>query len=116
MKLAKKERKWYLFLAVISLIIIAGLINNEYKSYNLKNGRTTTGHVIDYHFCNNNYCGTYEYMVDGKKYEGSWTGSFFKCLDGTEGCVGKEFPVYYSVEKPNISEIYLKEFDIKKNQ
>ncbi|WP_190810382.1 hypothetical protein [Flagellimonas sp. S3867] len=113
--MTKEERRWYFYISAIILIIITGLIINERKSYYLKNGTTTTGRVIDFHFCNNNYCGTYEYIVDGKKYEGSWSGSFFRCPNGAKGCVGKEFPVYYSVENPSISEIYLKEFDIKKN-
>ncbi len=113
--MTKEERKKIIVLSIIGLFLLGGLIYNSIRSEYLANGKTTVGKITDYHFCNNKYCGTYKYEVGGKTYEGHWSGSFFKCPDGTNGCVGKKFPVRYSVEKPNISEIDLGKFDGKKS-
>ena len=110
---AKKEN--YIILSVIGLILIIGTIYNSVNRDYLKNGKATLGIITDYGFCNNNWCGDYSYEVDGKKYNGSWVGGFFKCNDGTKGCVGKKFTVIYSPEKPEISEINLKKYNHHKH-
>lgn len=113
--MTKDNRKKYAIFSIIGLLIIIGFIYNSIQSEYLINGKTTLGKITDFHFCNYSYCGTYKYVVEGKTYEGHWKGGFFKCSDGTKGCIGKEFPVRYSEEKPNISEINLGEFENKKN-
>lgn len=91
------------------------MIYNYLQADYLTDAKITQGRITEYHYCNYGYCGTYEYRVDGIMYEGHWSGDFFKCPDGTEGCLGKVFPVRYSIEKPTISEIDLGEFENKKS-
>jgi len=109
------EKKKYIILSVFGLLFAFGVLYNSFQWDYLMNGEVTIGKITEYHFCNYNYCGSYTYVVEGKEYEGHWSGGFFKCPDGTKGCVGEEFPVRYSIEKPSISEIYLKEYNDKKN-
>ncbi|NAY93527.1 hypothetical protein GTQ34_16590 [Muricauda sp. JGD-17] len=113
--MTKADRRKYIVFSIVGLIIVSGLIYNSRQSEYLKKGKMTVGTITDFHFCNYNYCGTYKYKVGGKTYEGHWRGGFFKCPDGTEGCLGKEFPVRYSAEKPSVSEIHLGEFENRKN-
>lgn len=112
--MTKVKRKYFVIAGIVSLIIF-GLLLNTYKEHYLNDGKTTLGVVTNFKYNYQSYVGTYKYSVDGKEYEGQWTGNLFECPDGTKGCVGKEFPVTYSVNKPSISEIDLKQFENKKN-
>ena len=112
-KLTEKKKKTILFI-VIALFITIALVYNSCKHEVFRDGKITVGIVTKYQFNNNNWLGKYSYEVDGEKYTGGWTGDFFKCPNGIEGCVGKEFPVRYSTENPEISEIDLREYDKRK--
>lgn len=92
------------------------MIHNSISHQNLeKYKEVATGKIIKFHFSNNGYYINYEYVVDNKKYIGSANTSYFKCDDGSEGCVGKEFKVYYSSKNPNLSDIDLGKFNDRKD-
>lgn len=108
--MTEKKKKTILFI-IIAFFILVALIYNSFQQEYLIDGKVTVGTVTEYQFNNNNWIGKYVYVINGKKYTGSWVGDFFKCSDGTKGCVGKKFPVRYSNLKPEISEINLQEYD-----
>ena len=110
-----KDKRKYLVIAGIVGLVIFGLLLNTYKEYYLNDGKITLGVITNFTYSYQSYIGTYKYAVDGKEYQGQWTGNLFECPDGTKGCVGKEFPVTYSVDKPSYSEINLKQFENTKN-
>jgi len=100
-------------LIVIGILII-GVLNYHYKkdSSVAEYKTETIGEITDYrHRKDFSYSLKYEYYVDGKKYEGSVGTGFFKCEDGTKGCVGNEVKVYYSSKEPKYSQVNLGEYE-----
>lgn len=108
------QKKTLVIFILVGTLIGFTIRNSIQKNY-LKNGKETTGKVIEYSFCNNSWCGDYEYYVEEKRYLGHWSGSFFKCNDSIKGCLGEKFIVTYSVEKPEISEINLGNYNKHKD-
>lgn len=111
-----KENRKKLFVLSIFLVIliIGGAVNSIDENELEQNGIATKGKVIKYNFCNNNWCGKYKFYVDGKAYYGTWSGGYFKCPSGKEGCLGQEFTITYSSLDPNLNEINLEKFNDKK--
>lgn len=87
-----------LLIGIITTIVIIQKCN--LKEEIIENGEKTTGIVTDYQFSNYSYILKYEYYVESKKYKSSKSTSFFKCKDGTRGCIGKKFKVIYLEKNP----------------
>ena len=101
---------------LIGIIVILVLTQKYYfKKEIIETGNETTGIVTGYQFSNYAYILKYEYYVENKKFENSKSTSYFKCKDGTEGCVGKEFKVSYLKENPEKSIIDLGIYNKYKN-
>ena len=71
----------------------------------------TIGKIIDFNHSNTSYYLTYEFYYGGRRYENTINVSYFKCFDGTVGCKGKEFTIFYSSINPNNNTIDLKEYN-----
>jgi hypothetical protein len=100
-------------LIIIGIIIIGILIYHYRKDSSVTEYKTeTVGKITDFrHRKDFSYSLKYEYYVDGIKYEGSVGTGFFKCADGTKGCVGKEVTVFYSSKEPKYSQVDLGEYE-----
>lgn len=109
------NRKKIIGFILIVIIFIFLYIKRE-QSYNdlLENKETTIGTITDFSFSNYNYILYFEYHVDGVKYEKSIVSSFFRCDDGTDGCVGKKFKVIYSRIDPTKCDIDIGKFNKNK--
>ena len=95
------------------LILVLCLLYTVYKQYDIaENKQKTNGEVIQfYHSTKARYGLKYSYLVNGKEYIGSTGVSPFKCNDGSKGCVGPSFTVYYSIDNPEYSTIDLGEYE-----
>lgn len=92
--------------------MIAYALYNDYKHNEiLENKKETIGVITKYQYSNYVYSLYYEFLVDNIKYKNAISVKFFKCDDGTKGCKGKEFPVYYSSKDPNNSMIDLGKYN-----
>ena len=100
-------------LIVIGIVVIGITIYHYKKDSSVSKYRTeTTGKIIDFHRKKDfDYSLKYEYSVNGKKYTGSVGTGFFKCEDGTKGCIGKEIRVFYSSKKPKYSQVHLGKYE-----
>jgi len=101
-------------IGALLIIIIFGFIFYQKATYDNEiesNKELTIGVITNYQFSNYAYSLSYEYMVNEKKYQKIISTSFFKCKDGSKGCVGKKFPVYYSKNDPTKSKIDLGKFN-----
>ncbi len=99
-------------LIVIGGAIIGTLIYHYRKDLSVTKYKTeTTGKIIGFEYSKNGYSLKYKYYVDGIKYKGSVGTVFFRCADGTKGCVGKEVKVFYSSKEPQYSQVNLGEYE-----
>lgn len=108
------NRKLDILLPIIVFTAILVLVFKQYYEQKQINKYTkkTTGTIIEIHQNKHiDYSLKYEYFVDGVRFESSIGISFFKCKDGTAGCVGSEFPVYYSSKNPEYSVINLLQYE-----
>jgi hypothetical protein len=104
----------YPIIGVVLIILIAGLTifqKNKITNKIIKEDRKVIGKVFRFQYSNYNYILHYEYVVGGIRYEKSVSTSFFKCNDGKDGCVDKEFVIYYSSKEPNNSIIDLGQYN-----
>ncbi len=115
MKYLSFIKKYYgiVLLLIVLGIIVIGTIKQYYRQKEIALYRQKTiGQVIDLeHDTKANYSLEYSYVVDDVKYNGIVGVEFFKCSDGTKGCVGKKFYVYYSSKNPEYSRIYLGKYE-----
>ncbi len=109
-----KNTFWLIFFMLVIIIYVV-YDKISYQNEIKDNKKITTGIVVDFHFSKNAYTLTYKYKVDNIDYEKEFTTSFFRCKDGTKGCVGKTFKVYYSSKNHDKSEIDLGEYNKFKN-
>lgn len=108
----KKYKNTFLFIISILLIIAYVIFKKESYYKEIKNNKEQViGKVIKYQFSEYDYLLTYNYKVDGIEYKNVISTSFFKCGDGTRGCVGRTFKVYYSSINPHKSDIDLEEYN-----
>lgn len=120
MKNSKRPFRDKIFSAIVGTatigLIVYGLIQRQINIEMLKNHGITEGVVTDFSYSNYHYRLYYKYEVKGVEYKGRKGCEFFRCEDGTKGCVGKKFPVKYAIEDHSISDIDLGKFNKKKNK
>ena len=110
----KKKSQIYIITILLGIVIVYGVTISIKRSEALKEYGVTEAVIKDFHSCNYSYCLEYKYEVNGKKYSDWVKTEYFKCQDGTEGCLGKKFKIKYSLKSPEISEIDLKEYNVHK--
>ncbi|WP_282057272.1 DUF3592 domain-containing protein [Maribacter luteus] len=95
------------------LVLVLCILYGTYKQYDIAdNQKKTNGEILEfYHSTRARYGLKYRYWVGDKEYIGSTGVSPFKCDNGKKGCVGQEFPVYYSSENPQYSRIDLGKYE-----
>ncbi|MDO3696015.1 hypothetical protein QVZ41_14275 [Wenyingzhuangia sp. chi5] len=101
----------------IPLILLSLLITySAFRQYEIQKYKAKViGVVTKISFTGNfRYSLDYEYTVNDVKYIGSVGVSNFICDDGTKGCVGKKFEIYYSTKNPEYSRIYLGKYEKNK--
>lgn len=109
------KNTFWLVLFMFIIVLYVAYNKNSYHNEINNNKKTTMGVVVDFQYSNHKYILTYKYKVDNIDYEKEFTTSFFRCKDGTKGCVGKTFKVYYSSKNPEKSDIDLGEYNKLKN-
>ena len=112
-KLKNDEFSGKLIALLILLIAMTSIVYQFYVRTQIeKNRGETTGKIIEFIYeARLDYGIIYEYYVDKKHYTNQIGVSFFKCDNGKKGCVGEEFPVYYSKDNPENSRIDLGKYD-----
>ena len=114
----KKEFQLLIFFIVLFGIIFFGIFQNSYEEKELNEfGVKAKAKIIEYKFVGKtSYSLEYEYFVNDKRYIDSEKVSFFKCDNGKNGCVGKEFNIIYSKKNPALSKINLGKYNRYKKQ
>lgn len=110
----KEERfRVKVILGILGLIILVGIYRQYFLQKNISEHKEETiGKVIDFESINmRRYSLKYEYSIGDNQYQGEIGVSYFECDNGKKGCVGKEFPVYYSSENPQYSRIDLGKYE-----
>ena len=102
---------FWLILFVFIIILYVSYENNSYYKEISKNKKETIGEVVDFHYSNKEYRLKYKYKADNIEFENIISTRFFRCKDGTKGCIGKTFKVYYSSKNPEKSDIDLEEYN-----
>jgi hypothetical protein len=96
------------------IIILSILFYKQYsKQIDIKNNRELTeGEIIKLEGAYKaRYRLVYSYFVDGVNYTGKVRVTPFKCDNGKDYCIGKEFPVHYSSKNPQNSRIDLGKYE-----
>lgn len=95
------------------LVFVSCLTYVVYKQYEIAHNQLKTdGEVIEfYHTSKARFGLKYRYRVENEEYIGLVGVSPFKCADGSTGCVGQQFTVYYSSINPQYSKIDLGEYE-----
>ncbi|SHK03287.1 DUF3592 domain-containing protein [Pseudozobellia thermophila] len=110
----KEERfRVKVILGILGLIILVGICRQYFMQKNISEHKEETiGKVIDFESINmRRYSLKYEYSIGDNQYQGEIGVSYFECDNGKKGCVGQEFPVYYSSENPQYSRIDLGKYE-----
>tara|TARA_B110000908_G_scaffold78246_1_gene93962 strand:+ start:583 stop:969 length:387 start_codon:yes stop_codon:yes gene_type:complete len=112
-KLKNQEFIGKLIGGIILVIVLIGITFQYYQQKEIRKYKEqTTGKIIKFKYENKVHYGlVYEYYVKGKHYSNQIGVSFFKCDDGTKGCIGKEFTIYYSSKTPEYSRIDLGKYE-----
>lgn len=105
-----KSTFWLIFLMTIIILYVVYNKNSYHNEINY-NKEETIGEIVDFHYSNVQYALTYSYKVNNIEFEKIIYTRFFRCKDGTKGCVGKTFKVYYSSKNPEKSDIDLEEYN-----
>ncbi|MBG7613378.1 hypothetical protein IU405_14085 [Polaribacter sp. BAL334] len=105
-----KNTFWFIFLMFIIILYVV-YNKNSYQNEINNNKEETIGEIVDFHYSNKEYRLIYMYKVDNIEFENIISTRFFRCKDGTKGCVGKTFKVYYSSKNPEKSDIDLEEYN-----
>ena len=102
-----------ILVGLITLVILLCFLFQYYKQYSIvHNEEKTTGEIIEFFHINKaRYAIKYQYVVNKEKYWGQTGVHVFECDNGKKGCVGKEFPVYYSSKNPGYSKIDLGKYE-----
>ena len=106
-----KKRLVIYFIVLVTVMVSIGLYMNTKNDIALRNYELTTATITDFGPCNYSYCLKYVYEVNGKKYKSFVSTEYFSCDDGTKGCLGKQFPLKYSIDDPKISRIDLGKYN-----
>ena len=95
------------------LFLIGGSVYTYRKELELNQyGVYTTGQIISFsHASKTEYDIKYTFFVKGTKYKGELLTGYFKCDDGTIGCVGKAFDVIYSSKNPNNNDMIIGKYE-----
>ncbi|NIK92660.1 hypothetical protein GZ212_10905 [Mangrovimonas sp. CR14] len=104
----KKQEKIVFALFLLLLILLAVYRNIKRNNELEKYGEETTCKVVEFRFVNKtSYRIVYEYYINNVSYKGEEDTVYFKCEDGTEGCIGETFKLLYSTRNPKLSKIQL---------
>jgi hypothetical protein len=107
-----KSRKNTIVIGIVILVFLGGLTYQHFQTKKLvENLEQTSGVVTDFSFSNNTYYLDYVFTVNGIQFKGTASCHYFKCDDGTEGCVGKNVTVFYSPDDPTNNEIDLGKYN-----
>ncbi len=95
------------------LFLIGGFIYTYQKELQLNQfGIYTSGKILSFnHTSKTQYEIKYIFFVKGVRYKGGTLIGYFKCDDGSIGCVGNKFDVIYSSKNPKINEIILGKYE-----
>ena len=107
------KRKNFYIIIICSIVIGIFLLKHYIVETDIKNNTKKTKGTITklMKLYQARYSLSYEYKVNGEKYSGQTGINPFKCEDGTENCIGKEFDVYYSSKNPENSRINLGKYE-----
>lgn len=100
------------FAFIFVILMVGGLIVYEYQKNKdfIENLSSTKGKITKYYNVGGKKYIQYTFYVNGKKYTGESRVSVFKCSDGTQGCIGKEFRIFYSSKNPDNNDIQLEKY------
>jgi hypothetical protein len=101
-KLKDEEFTGKLIGGIIFVVVLIGILfqYNEQKEIEKYKEQATGKVTVFLYEARLDYGIIYEYYVDNKRYTNQIGVSFFKCDNGRKGCIGSEFPVYYSSKNP----------------
>jgi hypothetical protein len=112
-KLKDEEFTGKLIGGIIFVVVLIGILfqYNEQKEIEKYKEQATGKVTVFLYEARLDYGIIYEYYVDNKRYTNQIGVSFFKCDNGRKGCIGSEFPVYYSSKNPQYSRIDLGKYE-----
>ena len=99
------DKPVFIFLILFGIFVVIRSI--YYENDLSKNKMSTNGKIIDYYKVGQRNYIKYIYRVNRKWYNNEINVYPFKCEDGTEGCVGRKFLVYYSNKNFTNSDMHL---------
>ena len=111
----EKDKPFFGVIFILIIIVITLISKGQQDNDIINNGKSTIGIITKYQFSNYSYTLTYKYYIKGTEYSKSIGIDFFKCDDGTKGCLGKKFKVMYLPRNPKKSIIDLGKFNKKKH-
>jgi hypothetical protein len=110
----KLTRRTKIEFAIVGLLFVAYVVFNWNSLVGVKgkvdrNKGLSIGEIVDYRLVGEaNHYLTYEYYVDGNRYENTVQPAYyFKNCYNDQKCFGRKFRVYYSIEEPKLSYIDL---------